>query len=216
MARNSWKNYASIGALAVAGGFSLSSFMNEQSDVSTFDLPPEVSVMTIQEFRDGMTMAHFSKIRGIADILLENGATFSPATEMRVRYASKIAEMKYAQYEGNDHMQMSFDMARSEGEMEARQGEWSIAALDAYAKQAMELDQRFVSVAEHGQTSLFRLNLPLHSCDRCQRTLQRIELSAFQRLDLVTQLFDFAVLCVVCSDRSLQFAKLCLKLLQII
>lgn len=148
MARNSWKNYASIGALAVAGGFSLSSFMNEQSDVSTFDLPPEVSVMTIQEFRDGMTMAHFSKIRGIADILLENGATFSPATEMRVRYASKIAEMKYAQYEGNDHMQMSFDMARSEGEMEARQGEWSIAALDAYAKQAMELDQRFVSVAD--------------------------------------------------------------------
>ena len=67
MARNSWKNYASIGALAVAGGFSLSSFMNEQSDISTFDLPPEVSVMTIQEFRDGMTMAHFSKIRGIAD-----------------------------------------------------------------------------------------------------------------------------------------------------
>ncbi len=147
MARKPWKNYASFGVIAVVGGVKLAAIAGAYADRTDFEMMPQFAQMSIQEVRDGMTMAHFSKIRGISDVLVENGAVLSPATDMRVRYATKVAEMKYAQYEGNEDMQMAFEMARSEGELEAREGDWTVASLDAYAQQVMDLDERFVAVA---------------------------------------------------------------------
>lgn len=148
MARKTWKNYASYGVIAIVGGLKLAAIAGAYGDRTDFEMMPQFAPMSIQEVRDGMTMAHFSKIRGIADVLVENGAVLSPATDMRVRFATKISEMKYAQYEGNEEMQLAFEMARSEGEVEARDGNWTVQSLDAYAQQVMDLDERFVNVAE--------------------------------------------------------------------
>ncbi|KKN90487.1 hypothetical protein LCGC14_0228560 [marine sediment metagenome] len=148
MARKNWKNYASYGVIAIFGGIKLAAFAGAYSDRTDFQEMPQFASLSIQEVRDGMTMAHFSKIRGIADVLTENGAVLLPATDMRVRFATKISEMKYAQYEGNEDMQLAFEMARSEGEIEAREGNWTAQSLDAYAQQVMDLDERFVTVAD--------------------------------------------------------------------
>jgi hypothetical protein len=107
-----------------------------------------VMSMSVQELRDSITVPHYAKIAGIADELREDGVAIPSNLDIQIRFASRLAEVKYTQYEDVEGVQVAYDMARSEGELEARNGDWSIEQLSIYVEEVMALDDRFVQVAD--------------------------------------------------------------------
>lgn len=148
MKSGGWKLLSGVSLASVIIGVGLNAYPNTAAPEFKNSFPPAMREMSIQDLRDGITIPHFSKISGIAGQLEEDGISLPPGLEIRVRYATKLSETKYIQYEAHPDMQTSYDMAASEGAMEARNGEWSIDALSHYVDEVMGLDQRFVEVAE--------------------------------------------------------------------
>lgn len=169
MADASWKTYAAI--FAIGGGFlanaayTASARGDNPYGVTRLQSPAPINVTelvsleqldqaTLAGLRDGMMTPHFFKISGIAETLQAHGATLDPALELRVAYASKVAEAKYESYQDNEGMLMSYDMARSEGELEAREGEWTVDALESYVDRVIAMDQRFLDVTQAARAYL--------------------------------------------------------------
>ena len=138
-----WKDYAAVAAIAlVTSGGAMVALSPQQ-------LPEERPLeFSIHDLRDGMTVPHFSKVTGIAEEFLRGGVPVSPNLEIKLRYAASVVEMKREQFAGLDAVMTTYDMAWSEGVMEARNGQWSAGKLDAYVSRIMQLDERFVEVSE--------------------------------------------------------------------
>lgn len=149
MERGKWKLKAATAVLAIGASFGVNHLIPLPGEtVHSFEAPPKVEVMTIQDLRDGMTIPHFAKIAGIAEQFRDDGVDIPANLDLRLRYAERISEMKYAQYEGVEDYQIAFDMAHSEGALEAREGDWTVGTLKTYVDKVMELDERFLEVAE--------------------------------------------------------------------
>jgi len=149
MKRGDWKWQSSFGVLTLAAGIGLAQWgLPGQAPGGIHFLPPAIPDLSIQDLRDGMTIPHYAKIAGIAGQFHEDGVVLPANLDLQVRYAERLAETKYNQYEGQEEVEVAYDMARSEGALEVREGEWTIDALAGYVEQVMALDQRFVEVAD--------------------------------------------------------------------
>lgn len=132
----------SLGAVVLGAGIAGFGYSPEGS---TTDRP--VFSMGTQELRDAVTIPHFAKISGIGEVLREDGVEMSSNLETLIKFSTRLSELKYIQYKGFDAVQESYDMARSEGALEARNGAWSVDSLSVYVDEVMALDDRFLRLA---------------------------------------------------------------------
>jgi hypothetical protein len=148
-----WKYKAAIGVLSVVTAFNTVHTLMEMNSSAdnekmAFELPEGFQDLTVQDLRDGMTMPHYFKIAGIAEAMAQDGIELPANLDLRVRYAERLSEAKYAQYDDNNLMQIAFDMSRSEGAVEVRDGEWDVDLLESYVDRVMDMDQRIVKAAD--------------------------------------------------------------------
>jgi hypothetical protein len=113
-----------------------------------------IDKIPVSSMRDGMIMPHYFKISGIAASLEASGVSIPASLGLRIDYANKLSVSKRAQYEAQDDMLTAFDMAHSEGSLEAKMGDWSLADLDSYVDLVMDLDERFVAIADSARAYL--------------------------------------------------------------
>jgi hypothetical protein len=139
--------FVAAGALAVAA--EVATVISDRNAGLTTPI-----VMSMEQIRDGITVPHYAKISGIADELRQDGVEFSSDLNFRVDLAERLAEHKYLEFSEHEDIIVSYDMAFSEGAIEARDGEWNVDNLSSYVDEVMKLDRSFFDIAQSANNLL--------------------------------------------------------------